>query len=157
MTGARDNLLEQLYDITGIDYISWWPLAPGWWVVLALASVLGGIVYWRRRAYQRSWKGEVWRALAALDSRLVGGNAQETAGALSVLLRRVAMQCSSRAECAGLEGQDWLRWLSSKDPGRFDWSCHGMLLIEIPYAPPGRSVSPESVKILIKAVKRWVK
>lgn len=157
MTGARASLLEQLYDITGIDYISWWPLAPGWWVVLALGLVLVGFVYWRRRAYHRSWKGEAWRALAALDSQLVRDNAQEAAGALSVLLRRVAMHSSSRAECAGLEGQDWLRWLTTKDPCGFDWSCHGLLLIETPYAPPGRSVSPEAVKILIKALKRWVK
>jgi hypothetical protein len=157
MTGTRDSLLEQLYDITGIDYISWWPLAPGSWVILALALILVGIVYWRRRAYQRSWKGEAWRALTALDSQLVGSNAQETAGALSVLLRRVAMHCSTRAECAGLEGQDWLGWLTTKDPGGFDWASHGLLLIETPYAPPGRSVSPEAVKLLIKAVKRWVR
>jgi hypothetical protein len=72
-------------------------------------------------------------------------------------MRRVAMQCSSRADCAGLEGHDWLRWLSANDPGKFDWTLRGSLLIEAPYAPPGRNVSPESVKVLIRAAKRWVK
>lgn len=157
MTSAPNNLLAQLYDIAGIDYIDWWPLAPGWWALLFLALVLIGAAYWRRRAYQRSWKGDAWRALTALESRLAGGDAQEVAAALSVLLRRIAMQCSSRVECAGLEGRDWLRWLTAKDPGAFDWASRGLLLIEVPYAPPGRSVSPESVKLLIRATKRWVK
>jgi len=157
MTAAPGNLLAQLYDITGIDYIGWWPLAPGWWVLLVLALILAGAVYWRRRAYQRSWKGDAWRALAALDSQLVGGNTQEIVAALSVLLRRVAMQCSSRAECAGLVGQDWLRWLTEKDPVSFNWLSHGSLLVEARYAPPSGDISPEAVKILIKAAKRWVK
>jgi hypothetical protein len=157
MTAVPQNLLAQLYDITGLDYIGWWPLAPGWWAVLALGLIVAGAAYLRRRAYQRSWKGDASRALIALDKRLVGGNAQEIAAALSVLLRRVAMQCSTRAECAGLKGGDWLRWLTKKDPGGFDWASHGSLLIEAPYAPPGRNISPQAVKILIRAAKRWVK
>jgi hypothetical protein len=157
MSPAPNKLLAQLYDITGMDYIDWWPLAPGWWTLLALASILAGILYWRRRAYQRSWKGDASRALRALETRLAGGNAQEVAAALSVLLRRIAMQCFSRAECAGLEGRDWLHWLTAKDPGAFDWAGRGLLLIEAPYAPPGRNVSPDAVKILIAATRRWVK
>jgi hypothetical protein len=157
MTAAPDNLLAQLYDITGVDYIGWWPLAPGWWAVLALILLLVGGLYWRRRAYRRSWKGDAWQALIALDSRLADENAQEVAAALSVLLRRIAMQRFSRAACAGLEGQNWLRWLATKDPKAFDWASHAFLLIEAPYAPPGRTIAPQAVKVLIKAAKRWVK
>ncbi len=160
MTAASNNLLAQLDDIRGLDYISWWPLAPGWWAVLGLmvlALIVAGAAYWRRRAYYRSWKGDAWRAFTALEPQLANGNAQDVAAALSVLIRRVAMQCFSRAECAGLEGRDWLRWLTTKDPGGFDWAGRGSLLIEAPYAPPGRNVSPESLKILIAAAKRWVK
>src|SRR5580698_6571728 len=99
-----DSLLAQLYDIKGLDWINWWPLAPGWWAVLALLAMGAGTIYWRRWAYYRSWKGEAWRAFAALEAGLTSGNAQEIAAALSTLLRRVAMQSFSRAECAGLEG-----------------------------------------------------
>lgn len=157
MTAQPDKLLAQLYDITGIDWIDWWPLAPGCWALLALALILAGIFYWRRRTYRRSWKGDACGALTALDVRLVGGNAQETAASLSVLMRRIAMQRSPRQECAGLVGQDWLRWLTAKDPRAFDWVSHGALLAEARYAPPDRSISPEAVKILIKAAKRWVR
>jgi hypothetical protein len=156
MTTASDKLLAQLNDIRDLDPVSWWPLAPGWWVLIVLALLAAAAVYWRHWTYQRSWQGQTNRAFVALDRQLSGGNAQQIAGALSVLLRRVAMQSFSRTECAGLEGADWLRWLTSKDPGGFDWVARGSLLIEAPYAPPGRTYSPQSVKILIDAAKRWV-
>jgi len=156
MTTASDKLLTQLYDIRDLDPISWWPLAPGWWVLIVLALLAAAAAYWRRWAYQRSWQGQTYRAFVALDRRLSRGDAQQIAGTLSELLRRVAMQSHSRAECAGLEGVDWLRWLTTKDPGGFDWAARGSLLIEAPYAPPGRTYSPQSVKILIDAAKRWV-
>jgi hypothetical protein len=152
-----DTLLAQLYDIKGLDGISWWPLAPGWWALLGLAAIIAGAVYWRRRAWYRSWQGEAWLAFAALEAQLSADNAQEVAAALSVLLRRVAMQCFSRAQCAGLEGTNWLRWLAAKDPGGFDWAARGAALIDAPYAPPGRAVSPQSLKPMIAAAKRWVK
>jgi hypothetical protein len=157
MNTAPDDLLKQLYDIKGLGFISWWPLAPGWWAIIVLILIAAGIIYLRRRAYFRSWKGDAWLAFNALDSQLAGGNTQDIAASLSDLMRRVAMRSSSRAECAGLEGRDWLRWLSANDPGKFDWAARGSLLIEAPYAPPGRDISPETIKALIHAAKRWVK
>ena len=98
-----DSLLAQLYDIKGLDWIDWWPLAPGWWAVLAMVAIVVGALYWRRRAYYRSWKGEAWLALGALEARLKAGNAQQIAANLSTLLRRVAIQSFSRAEYSGGE------------------------------------------------------
>lgn len=157
MTTDSDKLLAQLSDIRDLDSVSWWPLAPGWWVFIALALLAVAVVCWRHWIYQRSWQGRTYRAFVALDRQLRGGDAQQIAGALSELLRRVAIQSFSRTECAGLEGADWLRWLTTKDPGGFDWVARGALLIEAPYAPPGRSYPAQSVKILIDAAKRWVR
>jgi hypothetical protein len=160
MTGPPDDLLSRLYDIRGLDHIGWWPLAPGWWGLLGLAAIalmLAGAVYRRRLAYARSWKGDAWRALAALDAQLPDGDVQKAGATLSGLMRRVAMQCHSREECAGLQGQDWLRWLTAKDPGGFDWAERGLLLIDAPYAPPGRYVSTEPLKALIDAARGWIK
>lgn len=153
---SADDLLAQLYDIRGLDSISWWPLAPGWWVLLILGAAAAITVYRRRLAYARSWKGDAWRNFVALDKRLRGGNAQDVAAELSALIRRVAIRSYSRAECAGLQGKDWLRWLTTKDPGGFDWASNGALLIEAPYAPPGRDVPAESLRLLIRAAKKWV-
>jgi hypothetical protein len=157
MTNSPKDLLAQLYDIRGLGHISWWPLAPGWWALLALISLITAVLYWRRRAYWRSWKGDARRSLDRLDAGLTRENAQTTAASLSMLLRRIAMQRHSREECAGLWGQDWLRWLSEKDPGKFDWAAGAGLMVEAPYAPPGRDIPPQDVKKLISAATRWVK
>jgi len=157
MTAAPDKLLAQLYDIKDLDPVYWWPLAPGWWVLIGLALIASATAYWRHLAYERSWQGQTYRAFTSLERQLAGGNTQQIASVLSVLLRRVAMQSFSRAECAGLEGPNWLHWLKTKDPYGFDWAAYGSLLIEGPYAPPYRKYSPQSLKILINAAKRWVK
>jgi hypothetical protein len=157
MKPAPSDLLAQLDDITGLDYISWWPLAPGWWVLMALIVIAATAYYLRRRAYWRSWKGDAHRALDALEEQVPQGNAQQIAATLSALLRRIAMRCFSRAECAGLEGTEWLRWLTMKDPRRFDWTAHGMALVDAPYAPPGRDYPAQNLKLMIGAAKRWVR
>jgi len=157
MTNAPSDLLAQLDDIRGLGRIGWWPLAPGWWALLALMSLAAAVMYWRRRAYWRSWKGDARRALDLLDAKLNGENQQEIAASLSTLLRRIALQRDPRAECAGLWGHDWLCWLTAKDPSGFDWVTFGVLIVEAPYAPPGRDFSPKNLKSLISAAKRWVK
>jgi len=157
MKPAPSDLLAQLDDITGLDYISWWPLAPGWWALLALMLIAAAAYYWRRRAYWRSWKGDARRSLDALEEELPKGNAQQIAATLSTLLRRIAMRSFSRAECAGLEGKAWLRWLTLKDPKRFDWAAHGVQLVDAAYAPPGRDYSKPNLQRMIRAAKRWVR
>jgi hypothetical protein len=153
-------LLSQLDDINGLAKVSWWPLAPGWWAVLALLAlviIVSAVLYLRRRARERSWKGDARRELFALEARLNDKNAQEVLAALSATLRRVAMQCFSRAECAGLEGRGWLQWLTGKDPRGFNWADKGMLLIEAPYLPPGKPLDLDTIKALLQATKEWVK
>jgi len=157
---TSDDLLSRLYDIKGLDRISWWPLAPGWWALLAMAAlalIVGGVVYRRRLAYARSWKGDASRAFAALDAQLAQGDVQKAGAALSGLMRRVAMKRYSREECAGLQGQDWLHWLTAKDPAGFNWAEHGQLLVEAPYAPPGHHATAEPFKALIAAARGWIK
>ncbi len=75
---------------------------------------------------------------------------------LSEYLRRIALKRFSRKECAGLVGQDWLKWLAAHDPQNFDWEKKGIPLIDIPYAPLDYSVPSKHVKDLIEAVKAWV-
>ena len=55
------DLLSQLRDIRGLDAISWWPLAPGWWGVAALVPALIAGLYLYRR--QRLKKAASWQAV----------------------------------------------------------------------------------------------
>jgi hypothetical protein len=155
-----NELLAQLHDIDGLDPISWWPLATGWWLIIAAATaaaglLIGYIVY--RIAFKRSWKNDTLLKLAALEKKLSAATARETAVILSEYLRRIALRRFARKDCAALMGEAWLAWLSTHDPKQFDWKSKGKLLTTIPYAPENASIPQEQVRDLIHAVKNWVR
>lgn len=153
-------LLEKLHDIEGLDVISRWPLAPGWWVLIAvslLAVIALGWLTYRWLAFRRSWKNDTFKKLDILEKELSEDNARETAMQLSEYLRRIALKRYSRKECAGLEGEAWLKWLSSKDLKEFDWTQKGALLNEAPYAPEHYRLPADRIKELIHATREWVR
>jgi Domain of unknown function (DUF4381) len=155
-----NSLLEQLHDIEGLDHISWWPLGIGWWVVMGVGLLFVGFVVCYvglRIAYHSSWKYETLQRLANLEMNLSDATARETAMILSEYLRRIALRRFSRKECAGLAGEDWLKWLSKNDPKNFDWENKGILLLDAPYAPLNKSLSSHQIKDLIQAVRDWIR
>ena len=153
------SLMEQLHDIDGLDAISFWPLAIGWWILIACGLLLLGSTIWllrRRIHYLRSWKRDTLIKLASLEQNLSPSTSRETVIYLSEYLRRIVLRRFPRKDCAGLVGEAWLKWLKAHDPKQFDWSEKGKLLIEIPYAPVHRELPPQQIKELIQAVRYWV-
>jgi hypothetical protein len=154
------SLLEQLHDIEGLDPISWWPLAIGWWIIIGFGILFTTTLTYfvvRKLAFVRSWKNDTFKKLAQLERNLSDATARETVMTLSEYLRRIAVKRFPRKECAGLTGEAWLNWLTSHDPENFDWRNKGVLLIEVPYAPANRKVSPDQIIDLLQAVKTWVR
>lgn len=148
-------LIEQLHDIEGFGPVGFWPLAIGWWILIACA--LGALfLIWRRFLYLRSWKGETLRKLKHLEKNLSPSTSQETVVELSTYLRRIAVRRFPRKECAGLVGDAWLKWLKSHDPKQFDWTGKGKMLIAVPYAQIGQDLPLEPIKEMLQAVKKWV-
>jgi hypothetical protein len=153
------SLIEQLHDIEGIDTISFWPLATGWWVAIACGTVLLAAIIWllrRRFNYLRSWKRDTFDKLDHLEQSLSPDTAGATVAFLSEYLRRIAIQRFPRKECAGLVGDSWLKWLKAHDPKQFDWTAKGKLLIHTPYAPVHTALPLPQIKELIQAVRYWV-
>lgn len=154
------SLLEKLHDIEGLDPVSRWPLAIGWWIalvlgVLAICTLACFFSYWL--AYRRSWKADALKKLTSLEKHLSEETARETIVILSEYLRRIVLKRFPRKECAGLVGKDWLKWLASHDPKKFEWEKRGLLLIEVPYAPVNHGLSTKEIKDLIQAVRGWVR
>lgn len=155
-----DDPLAQLKDIEGLDLISWWPPAIGWWIVIAVILLLifgFSIRTIRKHAFQRSWRNSVLKQLTSMEYGLDESTGQKTATDLSELIRRIAINQYGRNQCAGLYGKQWLAWLKQHDPKYFDWEQQGQLLLDAPYAPEGKQFSPAQVKVLIEATKEWVK
>lgn len=153
------SLMEQLHDIEGLDAISPWPLAIGWWVSIVCGMLILGAVIWlicRRINYLRSWKRDTFKRLDRLEQNLAPATSGETIALLSEYLRRIVVRRFPRKECAGLVGDEWLKWLKAHDPKQFDWTEKGKLLIDIPYAPVHIDLPLQQIKELIQAVRHWV-
>jgi hypothetical protein len=156
-------LAHQLRDIHGLDAVSWWPPAPGWWLLAGL--ILAALWLARRFLPQLQvpalagipWRWDAARKLRDLRRRVGKQDTKQTASELSELLRRIAMARHGRDACAGLTGRDWLVWLQSRDPRGFDWPQQAGLLLDMPYAPPGHSEAEDRhLLLLIDAAQNWV-
>ena len=94
--------LSNLRDIVVPPAVSFWPPAPGWWLVGAACAIAAGFTvaaavrYRRRNAYRR----EALRALEMADGRDI-----------SAILKRAALAAFPREQVASLNGAAWLAFL----------------------------------------------
>lgn len=111
--------LASLHALRTPEPISWWPLAPGWWllIVLALALITGAcLLLWRQyraNAYRR-------KALKALASAQQNWQQQGDNTALlqqiNALLKATAIKAFPPTQCAALYGDNWLNFLQQTLP-----------------------------------------
>ena len=142
-------------DIHLPEPVSWWPLASGWWVLLALILLLGLLFWFTKqrskklpKSKQASIHSLVMRELKTIykieDNRLF-------VQALSELLKRVAITKYGK-KVSGLTGERWLRFLDSKWHRNLFVKGQGRVLIDLPYRK-----DPESDrKALVQVVKAWL-
>lgn len=154
------SVFEQLplRDIHLPDPVSWWPPAPGWWL-LAAVTVLLGVAAWKlaavvrrglaRRRLRRQALEELRRIQRDLETR---GNAARTMEHLSVLLRRVAVTVFSDHGVAGLAGRAWVDWLARTGPAGLDGGPLAALA-EAPY----RRAPDTPARPVIDAAGRWIR
>ena len=156
----KPEFAAQLKDIHGLDTVSWWPPAVGWWLLAAALAglVLGLFLLLRhlRRYPPGSWHRDAWRQLRRLRQQSSSLPADQLAGELSVLMRRIAVARCGRDQAAALAGERWLDWLQRNDPAGFDWTVRGKPLLTLPYAPAGLyAVSSGHLLPLIDAAFAW--
>ncbi|PHQ36221.1 DUF4381 domain-containing protein [Rhodopirellula bahusiensis] len=106
MKASDPASLDRLNDIVVPAPVSWWPLAPGWYVLFAILLTVGVWLAWKN---WRTWKANAYRreAIHELESA-------NTVGAISELLRRTALTTTSRSELATKTGDRWPDWLSQQ-------------------------------------------
>lgn len=115
---APTSPLDQLADIHLPDGVSWWPLAPGWWILLTLAIIaLVGFFIWRRRKAQNIYRNIAQHQLAGIYADYQKTqNAAAYLQALSLLLRRTALTAYPHSFNASIKGEEWLQWLDQVCP-----------------------------------------
>ena len=146
-----------LRDLHLPEAVGWWPLAPGWWVVIAML-LLGCAYLVRLYLMQRSQSAarrHALKQLAALTTEFEQhGDVVVFSSAMSELLRRTMLAYAPRANVAGLTGDQWLAWLDRDlDQPRFQGDV-GRKLLELPYRRPGDELSALEVVDLVAAVRQ---
>ena len=146
-----------LRDLHLPEAIGWWPLAPGWWVLIALALVACGYLLRlyalrrRRSAARRHALQQLARLTADFEQH---GDVVTFSSQMSELLRRTMLAYAPRKEVAGLTGEEWLAWLDRDlDQPRFQGET-GRKLLELPYRRPDDELSALELVDLVAAVRQ---
>jgi hypothetical protein len=133
-----------------------WPPAPGWWLLGILLLLLLLTAMLRLRSVLRARRRRE-RIIAELDGLLAGAGAQgcgpELLGAVSALLKRVALSRFPRAEVAALTGPDWLAFLDRTGGAGGFTEGPGRALDDGAYAPE-KECDPSA---LIRLARRWLR
>ncbi|MDH5445618.1 MAG: DUF4381 domain-containing protein [Gammaproteobacteria bacterium] len=129
----------QLRDIHLPDGISWWPPAPGWWLVLLLLIITIGLgIFFHRyrqtRKLHKAARQELEKIKHAYEQ---DSDPQVLIRSLSIWLRRVCLSIYPRTDVAGLTGKQWLElldkcFIDKKQTERFSQGA-GTQLIHGPY------------------------
>ena len=151
----EENALP-LRDLHLPEPVGWWPLAPGWWVLLILLALLLG--YGLYRAYLRRRHNAprrfALRELARFESDFLQHRNPVLLGKqLSELLRRSMLAYARREEIAGLTGEDWLEWLDRGMPLPYFHTDGGKSLLQLPYRDPEGDFSDVDIDALVSAVR----
>jgi len=151
--------MEELRDIQGLDQISNWPLAIGWWILIGFAIILlavGCVVWYKNYKYRCSWQFNSYQKLTTIEKAMGREEPKKLLQELSEELKRIAMQTKTREACAGLVGTRWLQWLQEHDPLGFNWQDQGQLLVQYQYKPMITNSEDTQLGSLITAAKAWV-
>ncbi|MDD9896234.1 MAG: DUF4381 domain-containing protein [Gammaproteobacteria bacterium] len=118
-----EELLAQLADIHLPGEISYWPPAPGWWVLAALL-LLGGYFLIRKIVQQRNLQKVCQHALAELENcylRFASAEEEDMGGLrlryvneFNSVMRRVALVHFPQANVASLGGDAWVDFIRQK-------------------------------------------
>ena len=153
--------LAQLHGLHLPEAISWWPPAPGWWLLAVL--ILGAIAFliWRHLSKRHDAPAISLQAMLSAALIEIEGIRQssetaspaQTATALSSVLKRMAMHMADDASNpATLTGQAWLAWLDQRWSREDFTHGDGNLLADAAYRP---DVAVD-VSSLIDVCQQWL-
>lgn len=145
-----------LRDIHLPNPISWWPLAPGWWLVIGiiLLCIIFAVIILKYFMRPTLYK-EAATALARIESEFQQHeDATYSIKEISALLRRVILSQNGSDKKGGITGHAWLEILDKNMNGEEFREGPGKLLLSGPYQ---ENVDKRDVPELIELCRKWIK
>ncbi len=153
----NDPLQLPLKDIHLPQALSWWPPAPGWWILVGLILVSLFTAYWWHRRRERMKFSAISMARQELDSLQTQyashQDPRQFVADLSILLRRLSISAFPRTETASLTGEEWLHFLDGPLQDTPFTKGAGRILIDAPYRP---ELKDTELSPLIDVCRRWI-
>jgi hypothetical protein len=147
--------LQQLKDIHLPHAISTWPTAPGWIILITIATMIIGYLIYRYFQRRRSLYTVKFAFLMLNKLKaLTVSNPEKIniAAEVSTLIRRTALHYFHREDIAGLTGLAWLTFLNNSGNTNDFTDGTGELLISAPY----RKENPEDLSSLFAITQLWL-
>ena len=158
-----EDPLSQLRDIHLPDPVSFWPPAPGWWLLLLLA-VIGVIFLCRhaiaamvRRRRLDSVLRELDGAYATFNEQAAFDDRRNAAGLhflaeVNRLLKRVVQVMYPASHWSHLTGRAWLQFLDACDAGDAFSQGAGAVLADGVYRP----TFDADAEALYQVARQWI-
>jgi hypothetical protein len=150
-----------LRDIHLPEPVSWWPVAPGWWLVIAAVLLILFIIFISRKIYlSRQLKRDIVTELENIKQQFrASNNKSQLAKSLSILLRRASITFYPAADTAGLTGEHWLTYLDATgNHSRNEKTFHsetGKVLLSAPYLPENSDLDFDA-QALLQICESWL-
>ena len=156
-----ENTVPQLHDIHLPDNPGIWPLAVGWWILLALLLLIALWVFLKRRKQLKLKKQRdvIFAKLDRLEKHLKEKPSNHVIAEINTLLRQLAVNYYPRARIASLTGAQWLQFLDQSGKTQDFTKGAGRILIDAPYQPDDSSGNLNNFNKdeFIPLIRRWVK
>ncbi|MCL1140187.1 DUF4381 domain-containing protein [Shewanella pneumatophori] len=108
------NQLAQLVEITTPDAISWWPLAPGWYLVVFVFFITALFVAWHKR---KTWLRNQYRRNAIFETqKLTYVEANQLNQLLRLAAQRGSLEWRNKRAQLNVTGKPWFELLNSLGP-----------------------------------------
>ena len=153
----NNNLLDQLKDIYLPSQISsWWPLAYGWWIVIAIfvLVVLLCLLILRIRKKHLQYIDGVVNDFKVNIGEVYISKPKEIVQSISVYLKRIAIYKFTKDDIKLLHGKAWVEYLNSKTKKAIFYD-EAAKYLQNTYKP--QELSDVELETVVSASEKWIR
>lgn len=146
--------LADLHPLREPGLIGWWPLAPGWWVLIGLCvlALLAAAFVLYRKYTANAYRRQATQQLQHIHAQwLADSDSQGYTVAINALLKSVAIRAFPSREVASYNGSKWVQFLNG-----------GLAAEELSFPPSfaniayQKEVSSSDCQGLLEPATRWI-